>query len=50
MIELDKQKLHHLDIKPCNILFNYVNRYIGEGYDFIRMYNNDIDKIFENNH
>ena len=44
MIKLNKQKLHHLDIKPCNILFNYVNK---GNRDIIGEYNNDIDEIFE---
>ena len=39
--------MHHLDIKPCNILFNYVNRYEDKDRDVIGIYNNDIDKIFE---
>ena len=37
--------MHHLDIKPCNILFNYVNKY--ENDNTIEAYNNDVDKIFE---
>ena len=37
--------MHHLDIKPCNILFNYVNK--NKNDDIIGEYNNDIDKIFE---
>ena len=39
--------MHHLDIKPCNILFNYVDRCEDKNYDIIGKYNNDIDKIFE---
>ena len=42
--------MHHLDIKPCNILFNYVNRSKDEEYDIIGYYNNDIDKIFKDNY
>ena len=38
--------MHHLDIKPCNILFNYVNKDTAD-YDIIGEYNNDIDEIFE---
>ena len=38
--------MHHLDIKPSNILFNYVNKY--ENWDIIGDYNNDIDKILVN--
>ena len=40
--------MHHLDIKPCNILFNYVNK-DTDYYDVINEYDNNIDKIFENN-
>ena len=37
--------MHHLDIKPCNILFNYVNK--DQNNDTIGEFNNDIDYIFE---
>ena len=37
--------MHHLDIKPCNILFNYVNK--DKNDDIICKYNKDIDEIFE---
>ena len=44
----NEQNIHHLDIKPCNILFNYINKDTND-YDVIGNYNNNIDEIFEDN-
>ena len=46
LIKLKGKELHHLDIKPCNILLNYICNIDDYKSEFYK-YKGDIDKIFK---